>query len=330
MRQTAVFVAFFAAVLDVSACSKEPEAPPEKPLTEQHGLSPDQASETLVKIGDHVITVGDFAERLAEKSPYLRARYSSPDRRKEFLDELVKFELLATEAERRGLMDSPAVQRTRRQVMVQQMMKAEFEDKVRLSDITEDEIAAYYDAHPEEFHKPAQVRASQIVLSSKKRAETLMKQLKAASDPRKLFRSLAREYSEDDATRARAGDLQFFSKPSERQKDEPEVADAVAEAAFAMAEIGDVTLVELPQGVAIVMLTARRKALSRSLDHARRPIQNRLWREKRDAAIDAFVADLRKKANVVEHWDRLDTIDVPGGAPQTQPARAPGPGGKKK
>ena len=64
--------------------------------------------------------------------------------------------------------------------MIQQMMKAEFEDKVKLSDITEEQIKAYYTAHPEEFNKPEQVRASHVLLSNQADARKALASLRAA------------------------------------------------------------------------------------------------------------------------------------------------------
>src|SRR5690349_15002197 len=129
----------------------------------KHGLNEQQAGQIVAKVGDTSITLGDFAERLASQSPYLRARYTSPERRREFLDNMVRFELLALEAQRRGEDKVPEVQRVKEQMMVQQMMKELFDDKgVKLSDITDSEIQSYYDANQAEFHKPAQRRASQI------------------------------------------------------------------------------------------------------------------------------------------------------------------------
>ena len=270
------------------ACAKPKEhAASEQKAQTKHGLTEQQAKQPLVVVGDTTITVGEFAEQIAEKSPYLRARYSSPERRRELLDELVKFELLAKEATRRGLDKSEEVERARRQVMVQQMMKAEFEDKVKLSDITDQEIEAYYNAHPDEFNKPAQVRASQIVVKDEAKAKRVLKQLQDAKDDDELFRKLVAELSEDSETKLRGGDLQFFSRPSERSEGDPVIADAVAEAAFTLENPGDVhpQPVKTPQGFHIVRLTGKRKALTRTLDHARRPIQNKLWREKREAAV---------------------------------------------
>lgn len=296
-----------------AACAKPKEPRQDEPKAQsKHGLSDDQAKLPLVVIGETTVTVGEFAEQIAEKSPYLRARYSSPERRRELLEELIKFELLAREAARRGLDKSDEVERAKRQVMVQQMMKAEFEDKVKLSDITDQEIEAYYAAHPAEFNKPAQVRVSQIVIKDEAKARRLLKQVQEAKGNDELFRRLVSELSEDVETKQRGGDLQFFSKPTERVDGDPQVPEAVAEAAFSLSEPGDVypQLVKTAQGFHVLRLTAKRKALSRTLDHARRPIQNKLWREKREAAVDAFMRGLRSKAKIEEHLDLLEQVQV--------------------
>ena len=319
------FYAFLCACplyLASAGCSDKVESPKAKVAASvsgptKHGLTAEQAREPLVIIGDTRVTVGDFAEQLADKSPYLRARYASPERRRELLEELVKFELLAKEAKRQGLDKSDEVVRTKRQLMVQQMLKAEFEDKVKLSDITEAEIKAYYDAHPDEFHKPEQVRASVIVVKDEARAKKLLKQVLEAEsqspdDGQALFRKLASELTDDRALRERAGDLQFFSRPAERHEGEPVVPDAVAEAAFKLDKIGDVAseLVKTPAGFQIVKLTGKRKELARTLDQTRRTIQHKLWRERREAAVEAFVKSLRDKAEVQENWALLEQVKI--------------------
>jgi len=301
-----------------SACSDKPAADKAataeqaKKADTKHGLTREQAAQALVVIGDTTVTVGDFAEQLADKSPYLRARSASPERRRELLDELVKFELLAKEAARRGLDKSDEVVRTKKQLMVQQMMKAEFEDKVKLSDITDDEIKAYYDGHPEEFNKPAQVRASIIVAKDEVRAKKLLKQLQDKPDDNELFRELASTQNDDPALKERFGDLQFFSKPGEQVAGDPVVPASVAEAAFKLDKIGALAPepVTVEQGYAVVKLTGKRKELARTLDQTRRTIQHKLWRERREAAVDAFVKELRAKANVREDWAVLDQVKV--------------------
>ena len=150
----------------------KPVAPGADKSNLKYGLTPEQAAQVLVEVGDTKITLGEFADRLGSQSPYLRARYNSPERRREFLENMVRFELLAAEADKRGFTKSDDVERVRRQVMVQQMMSDLFDKGgLKLTDITEDEIKRYYDEHLSEFDKPAQVRASHILFKDKAAAE---------------------------------------------------------------------------------------------------------------------------------------------------------------
>jgi peptidyl-prolyl cis-trans isomerase C len=319
------------AVACFSGCgSKAKEAQKDKTAagTEKkpvHGLTAEQAAKVLVKVGDTTITVGQFAERLATQSPYLRARYQNADRRREFLDNMVEFELLAIEAKKQGFDKKPDVERAKKQKMVQKLMKSLFDEKGgQVSDVTEAEISAYFDRHKDEYQKPEQVRASHILFKDKALGQRVLKQLLAAPEDMQLFRKLAEQYNQDPTTRDRAGDLRFFSRPDQKAKDESDVPDAVRVAAFALKKIGDLhgSLVESPQGLHIVKLTGKRDAYTRTLEEARRSIQNRIWRERREKAIDTFVNELREKANVQENLALLDQVQVPAvPAPVEEPKK---------
>ncbi len=295
-------------------------APPDEELV--HGLTEAQAAEVLVQIGDETITVGEFANKLADQSPYLRARYNSPERRREFLNNMIRFEVLAQEAQRRGLHDLPDIARTRKQAMTQQMMKEMFENRIRLSDVTDEEVTAFYEAHRDEFNKPEQVRASQIRFTSRATAQRVLRQLKANESDVALFRRLAEQHNTDEATRENLGDLRFFSREGEGDPAESASVPApIREAAFGIPRIGGVhgELVEIDGAFYIVKLTGRRAAIRRTLDEARRPIQNRLWREKRETAIETFVAELRGAADVEVNESALQSVHV------NVPDSAPGP-----
>ena len=67
---------------------------------------------------------------------------------------------------------------------------------------------------------------------------------------------------------------------------------------------------EVTEGFHILKLTGRRKELARTLNQARRPIQHKLWREKREAMIESFVKSLRDKAKVEENLVLLDQLKV--------------------
>lgn len=124
--------------------------------------SSEELDAPLAKVDDVVITVGEFQDQLARQSPYIRARYTSLEQKKEFLDSLVRFEVLAKEAQRRGLDKDPEVIRTMKSVMVQKLMREEFDKEVPPDAVSDAEMQAYYDANVKEYVKPAEVRASAI------------------------------------------------------------------------------------------------------------------------------------------------------------------------
>jgi len=64
--------------------------------------------------GDH-ITAEELQQRFLEMSPYARARYQTVEQKRDYLEGLVRFELLSQEALRRGLANDPeVVESTRR------------------------------------------------------------------------------------------------------------------------------------------------------------------------------------------------------------------------
>ena len=295
-------------VLAVSAasCSKKAE---EAPVVEEewpkNGLTEAQANEVLAKVGDRTITVGDFADRLASQSPYLRARFESPKRRKEFLDNLVRFELLVYEAKRLGYGDEPEIVRARRNAMIQQMVKKVVDEPLEGLEITDEEVQAVYDANPLEFDRPGQVRASDIFIEERARANELL--VRAKKTDLAGFRKLAREESEDEKTKANGGDLHFFEATGEG-----EPPAAIREAAFSLKTVGAVypKLIENGNGFHIIMLTGKRPALKRTYEQAKRAIRHKLTRERKDAAMEALTKRLREEVEVQVDYAALESIKV--------------------
>ncbi len=277
-----------------------------------HGLTEEQAAQTLAKIGDHTITVGEFAEAIANKGPYLSARYNSPERRRELLDQMVRFELLAQEAHAQHFDEAPEVRRTEQQLVIRRFLEHEYEERIQPEDITDDEVRAYYEAHPTEFHQPEQVRISHILFAREADAQRVLRQLQASPSDVRLFRQLAEQFDTDESTRDRFGDVGFFSRPAERREGEPTVPEEVATAAFSLETIGAVygEVVHSARGYEIVKLTGRRGALDRSLEESSRPIRSRLVRERREHEIEALVERLTSEADVEEHLDVLDAIHI--------------------
>lgn len=107
------------------------------------------------------VTAEEFTARLEEQPPFVRAGYSSLERKKELLETVVRFEVLAQEAERLGLDRDPEAVRAQHKVMVQKLVQARLQATGPA--ITEAEISRYYQAHRAEYLEPPrtleQVRA---------------------------------------------------------------------------------------------------------------------------------------------------------------------------
>jgi peptidyl-prolyl cis-trans isomerase C len=345
LRTAAVAAAIAAALVGAGCKKKEGKAAEATPAAAAGPSAPAQSAEELstplARVDEVTITVGELQEKLNRQSPYIRARYTSLEQKREFLDSLIRFEVLAKEAARRGFDKDPEVVRTMKQVMIQKLMKEEFETKMSPDSIPDAELKAYYDANLAEYVKPEEVRASAIIVKSKAQAERVAAEAKGeAGKTNKGFRDLVAKYTTDEDTKLRGGDLRYFAI------DTPDLPKPVAKAAFDLPATGDVSAaIDAGNGTFWVLKqTGRRKAMTRSFDDAKQQIRNKLYREKRVEAQKTFVDGLKGKAKIeiVEGnlaKVRVDTSQagyddghghgppgVPGG--ESGEAHAPGPGGE--
>jgi peptidyl-prolyl cis-trans isomerase C len=117
----------------------------------------------------------------------------------------------------------------------------------------------------------------------------------------------------DEPSKLRGGDLRYFDKEGKaRGEAEPSVPPQIVRAAFALKNVGDTAPVpvKLESGYSIVKLTGQRPALSRKPAEVAETIRVRLWRERRQAAIDAFVTKLREQVKPETHAELSDAIKL--------------------
>ncbi len=260
------------------------------------GQSSKELDQPLATIDDVVITFGEFQERLNRQSPYVRARYTSLEQKKEFLDNLVRFEILAKEALRRGYDRDAEVVRTMKQVMIQKLIAEEFDQKLTAATISDEELQKYYTANLASYVQPEEVRASAIILKNKAQADRVMTEAQGdAGKTNKGFRDLVTKYAQDEDSKLRGGDLRYFARDS---KDIP--APVVA-AAFALPQTGDVSgvIVAGDGNYYILKQTGRKKSMTKSFEDAKGMIRNKLFRDKRVIVQDQFLAKLRSQAKIV-------------------------------
>lgn len=151
--------------------------------------------------------------------------------------------------------------------------------------VTEEEIRAYVEAHPDEFQDPEQVHAAQIVVKELDQAKEIRAQLRAGAK----FADLARERSLSADAKA-GGDLGWFARGVM-----PPQFDQVA---FSLSPGQLSEVVSTDYGFHIFKLLERRPARKKDLAAVRGAVERRLLRGKQEQAQAEFLTQLRSQAAV--------------------------------
>lgn len=184
------------------------------------------SGKVLVEINGDKITEGDL-NFLGEINPRIQGQLESPEGKQRILDNLVEQDLLYQAAVKDGVNRDPIVKAKvdlyRRVIIAQSLVEKEIEAAAK----------KYYEANPDEFKK---LRLSEIMVKyatpdqakgAKKGKEAapmrseadalkMANELKAKIDGGAKFEDVAKESSEDAATKARGGDIGLVSKGDKR------------------------------------------------------------------------------------------------------------------
>lgn len=278
----------------------------------------------VAKFSGQTVTDAELAQRFSEMNPYARARYQTAEQRRDYVEGIARFELLAQEAVKRGLQNDPEVVEAARRVMVQQLLKKEVDEST--AGITDAQVAAYYDAHKSDYVKPAMTRLSHIAFRPERRAdaERVLAEVKALNPlDAAAFAKLARAHTDDARTKELDGDMRFLSDEELASQYGAELAAAAAK----LVRVGDVgeALVETPKALHVIKLQGRQLALNLSLEQARPSIQQLLANESKQERFRALVDRLKREAKFEVNDAALSAMVVDPKAPAVQ-ASSPAPG----
>jgi peptidyl-prolyl cis-trans isomerase D len=157
--------------------------------------------------------------------------------------------------------------------------------------VTGQQIERSYNEKIQQYSTPEQARASHILLKTegkddaavKKQAEDLLAQLKAGAS----MEELAKKHSQDEASAAKGGDLDFFNKG--------QMVPEFDKAAFEL-PIGQLSgLVKTSYGYHIIKVTERRPASQRTLAEVRTQIEDQLKWEQAQAQAQKLADDVAKE-----------------------------------
>jgi peptidyl-prolyl cis-trans isomerase C len=288
-----------------------PPAPAEKSATPAAapGAKADEGEVVATFSGNRITTsrVVKEMERLPAPS---RAYLQAPDRKRQFVDNMILNELLYAEGEKQGYDKDPEVERQvsdlRRRLVVQKVVR----EYQKPPEITEDQAKAYYDENPT-LYSTTQIRASHILVKDEAAAREILEQVKA--DPTK-FADIAKEKSTDKTSGAKGGDLGMFGPGR--------MVPEFERAAFALkqGEISDV--VKTQYGFHVIIVTERKEGERRPFDQVKEQIKATLRNKAIQEQSEKRYADLRSAANAKVDDMVLEKIQVPQGPTGAEPPSA--------
>jgi peptidyl-prolyl cis-trans isomerase C len=281
------------------------------------------ASPVLIRVEGRTVTLEQFRQSFEKSLPpgQTLSEEEKSDLQRAFLVQMVDRELALAEADRLGVAvtaeeveaalqehrrDYPAgafeemlrerrisLEEWRRELSEGLLMEKVFRRAV-YSGVTVDEaaVAAYYDAHRDEFDRPAQVRARQIVVATREEGERILAQLAQGAS----FAELARQHSLSP-DREQGGDLGYFARG-----EMPAEFDAVV---FTLPPERLSGLIQSEYGFHIFLVEERREAVHLSLEAARDEIRDKLRAEREEQAYQKWLQELRGKASIEIDWSLL-------------------------
>lgn len=255
----------------------------------------------VAKVGNVTITQADIANSIATFPPQMRAGLDNPQGRKEVLDQLITFHLMAQSGADQGLDKTEEYKKALSQFRLQELatLAAERATAAVKAEVSDGAAQKFYDEHKAAFTQPEAVRASHILIgldknataeqdkAAREKAEELIARIKKGTIS---FEEAAGKNS-SCPSKTQGGDLSFFTKG--------QMVPAFEQAAFAMkkGEMSDKP-VKTEFGYHIIKVTDRREASQRPFDEVKADIKADLAHQAQAEAFDKAVQALKAKYKV--------------------------------
>jgi len=273
------------------------------------GCTRQEPEEVLARVGDAVITVADFERQLQARRGAGLVKVDA----EELLGELVEREVLVQKAVSDGLRNDPEVKELIRDVLISKYRERHLDGLLdKAVEVSSEEVGEAYEQEKEKLMRPERVRLALLRLSAADAAEqeaqsrrlriAVEKASQESAAAQAGFGRLAVEYSEDQESRYRGGEIGWV----ERERYPQRLGREVIEAGFALREprhISDV--IRVAGGVFVVMLLERQPASAMPLELAGPVLRQRLVQQKQEQIRAEFQESLRRDLTVEVHCERL-------------------------
>ncbi len=308
------------AVVGCDSCQSTPTQTQAAPsaTAQKLELTPEQAQRVLAKVGERSITLGEYVAALERMDHFERLRYQTPERRRQLLDEMINVELLAREAERRGLDKLPETQAHLRQLQREQVITELREQQPSLDELPESEVRAYYESHPDEFSDPERRRVAVIVSPSSAQAQKNLQAVRGQDA--KTWGRVAREQIAQRGPRGQVplefeGDLGLVSAPGQERGQNEKVPEPVRAAVFKLSSQGEVApeVIEHEGNFYVVRLMGVNPPRKRKISEVDNVIRVRLLQARLKQAEQKLDERLRKEIPIEIDQAAVKQLQLPPG-----------------
>ncbi|HEX3036090.1 MAG TPA: peptidylprolyl isomerase, partial [Thermodesulfobacteriota bacterium] len=284
--------------------------------------TPDKIIDRVVAVvNDSVLTLSE----VKEAAQTIQQDPEDPEVQSEVLDLLIEETLLEQEAKKRGIrvteeevdasiadikrrfnLDDEKLNEVlkkqnltpqafrdqwKRQLLSRKLVGTQVQGQIA---VTEDEIKNYYEKNYGKLQFTDEIRISHILITvdtSEEESQKLSLEVAQMAQSGKDFGKLAEEYSKDEASANRGGDLGYFKKG--------ELVEAL-ENAIKNAPTGEVIgPVRSPYGYHIIKVTDRKMSEETALDNNRREeVREELYKQKVEKAIQTWLENVKETAYI--------------------------------
>ena len=242
---------------------------------------------TVATVGETPVTA-DAVRMTAARNGYAVGDAATAERA---LQESIDFEVLAAEAKKAGYFSDPDIVRTIKSMAVQKLVSAKVDKENPPDLLTEEQLAAYYKEHTEEFARPS-IAKGRVLMVRKDRASATNKvaEVEAALEKHTAFHELVRKHTDDAASRVNAGVTPWLVEKQPNRRYPPAVVDAL----FALTTAQTISpRVETSGAYYWVQLLELRSGSVTPYETAKRGIARKIAERERREAYSAYVKSLK-------------------------------------
>lgn len=276
----------------------------------------------VARAGNEYVTAEMVRAEMLRRGGMQPGQFQNEEQKRALLDEMLLQRALVDAARREGLDQEAETRRSIEQLLVNQYLRRTLrpeQDKVQVDDA---QVQAWFEEHADDYTIPARRRVAMLRIGVPKdaddaawdKAEARAQEARARAEALGAdvphFGTLAREYSDDQATRYRGGVIGWLTEGrAEQYRQDP----ALLAAAYALKAPGEISpVLRGTDAVYLARLVETQPAQPRALEQLRGGIEQRLTQERYQAIEAEFRRRVLSSATIEVREQALAAIAPPG------------------